>query len=157
MTSKNNFKLLFFVFSVIALLSSCALPKTTESSCGGSSNDGSCIVIASGYSYFQRQAINNARKNAVSDVLFKGIKGGPGCPSRPIIDDPSKLNTPFFKDFFKKRGEYLQYINLSNDQAPQRAKVGLRTKATIFVMVDHRRLLKRMVDAKQTRGPNSGF
>ena len=146
------------LIAFVLFFAQCRPPRTTESMCAGSAKDGSFTVEAFGYSYFQRLAINNAKKNAVSDVLFKGIKAGTsGCTTRPIIDDPSKKNNDFFKDFFKKGGTYLQFVNVSGDNVPSRSKVGLRTKAGVYVIVDHRRLQQYMVEKKQAKSLTNGF
>ncbi len=150
-----------FLSAVIFFFSNCrtaSLPPESESACIGTANDGSIIVKAWGYGQTQRGAIENAKKNAVQDVLFKGIKSGQsGCPTRPIVEDISKRDNAYFKNFFKAEGAYLQFVNLSTDAVPDRVKVGSRIKAGMYVIVDHRRLKKQMESDNQVRNLNSGF
>jgi len=135
-----------------------ALPSKSESTCHGAANDGSIIVRAWGYGTTQRKAIENAKINAVQDVLFKGIKAGQaGCPTRPIVEDISKRDNEYFKKFFAVGGPYLQFVNLSTDDVPDRTKVGGRIKAGMYVVVDHRRLKKQMESDNQARSLNTGF
>lgn len=160
-------KCLFFV-SITVLLSlntlfsgSCSstIPAISESLCHGSANDGSIIIKAWGYGKSNNEAMENAKKNAVQDVLFKGIKsiGQSGCPSRAIVEDISKRESEYFKKFFQKEGMYLQFVNLSTDNVPDRVKAGRYVKAGIYVVVDHRRLKKQMEQDNQARGLNTGF
>ena len=128
MKSLSLFATVLTIAFVTIFLSNCSpkVPPKSESICQGAANDGSIIVKSWGYARTQRNAIINAKKNAVQDVLFKGIKsvGASGCPSRPIVEDLSKRESDYFKKFFEKNGLYLQFVNLSTDEVPDRTKVG---------------------------------
>lgn len=148
-------------FIGVMTLHSCKsnVPAISECICIGPGLNGSVRLTAFGYGLNNAEAIIAAKKNAVQELLFKGIKAStnPGCPSRPIIDDISKRNSDYFNDFFKNNGAYLQFVNLSGDQTPTRVKVRNLIKVSIDVIVDHKRLHKQMVDDKQARGLNDGF
>lgn len=135
------------------------VPSVSESTCIGAANDGSIRLKAWGYGRTNIDAIQNAKKNAVQEVLFKGIKAGaPGCPTRPIVDDISKRESAYFREFFSYNGPYLQYVNLSDKDVTDRLRISLfRLKVGMYVVVDHRALKKRMEEDKQTKSLGTGF
>lgn len=147
------------LFVVLLLSTQCRkLPPQSESLCIGPGRDGAVLIRAFGYGANNRIATRAAMKNAVQDVLFKGIPAGStGCPSRPIIKDISKRNSDYFKKFFELNGPYLQFINLSQEGNLERSKVRRWVKVSVDVIVDHRRLRDQMVKDDQTSGLSDGF
>lgn len=145
----------------LLLCSNCAtkkLPALSECSCIGSGNGGSIRITAYGFGKTNNLAVENAKKNAIQEVIFKGIKAGnAGCPSRPIVEDINKRQTTYFTDFFRENGNYLQFINLTGDQIPTRVKVQKMIKVSIDAVVDHKRLVQQMTQDKQIRSINDGF
>ncbi len=91
--------------------------------CLGVELDGSQTLRTWGNGSNRADALEQARKNAVHAVLFKGIRDGQaGCLVRPII---SEVNAEikykeYFNRFFADGGEYMNFI--SNKDEPLRQK-----------------------------------
>jgi len=112
-------------FLLLALLSagiiSCTTPQKNfsgnylyETECLGTENDGSQTVKAWGNGMRRNEAIDAARKNAVRDVLFKGIRNGRSdCNVIPVINEPNAREkyAEYFNTFFADDGIYNEYIS----------------------------------------------
>jgi ribosomal protein L21E len=103
------------------------------------------------YSRNVNVAIEQAKKNAVHGVLFKGFQGKTGTVAgqKPMIADASTENTraDYFKDFFKDGGKYQQFVSLVNNGAiatGDRIKVGKEYKIGIVVSVNKDNLRKEL-------------
>lgn len=86
---------------------------TYETECLGKGTDGrqTLRVWASGSS--RRDAVEQARKKAVSDVIFKGIQAGSGdCTAYPLLDSPTvrTQHQAYFDKFFSKGGDYRKFV-----------------------------------------------
>lgn len=129
---------------------------TFTTDCAGTELDGSVTLKAwgNGRNYFD--ATEQAKKNAVRDVLFKGIRTGqPGCPSTPLVLEPGAQNKyeQYFADFFKDNGPYLAYVNLKDERIGhklKRDKKGAQNSVTESVIVRVKRLdlKKRLIEDK---------
>lgn len=88
-----------------------------ESECLGIELDGSETVRAWGKGKNRSDAIEQAKKNAVRDVLFKGIiAGSRECSIRPLLTEVNAQEryAHYFNAFFKDGGEYLNYISMED-------------------------------------------
>lgn len=90
---------------------------TTE--CLGKSMDGSQTlrVWASGRN--RTDAIEQAKKKAVYDIVFTGIQAGSGeCNAYPIVDEANarKKYEDYFDLFFADGGAYKQYVSSTNQK-----------------------------------------
>lgn len=88
---------------------------TTE--CLGKSMDGSQTlrVWASGRN--RADAIEQAMKKAVYDMVFSGIQAGNGeCNAYPIVDEANarKKYEAYFDLFFADGGDYKEYVSMAN-------------------------------------------
>jgi hypothetical protein len=93
----------------------------------GSELDGSVTVKAygNGRNYFD--ASEQAMKNAVNDVLFKGISAGTGgCESRALVPEANaRLKyEDFFNAFFRDGGEYRRYVSLRDERLTDKLSRG---------------------------------
>jgi hypothetical protein len=87
------------------------------SECMGVELDGSQTVKGWGFGRNRKDAVEQAKKNAVRDVLFKGIVSGKSeCDSRPLLGEVNaqQKNETYFNKFFADGGEYLKYISLKD-------------------------------------------
>ncbi|MBK6276177.1 MAG: hypothetical protein IPF58_16500 [Saprospirales bacterium] len=91
------------------------------------------------YSKNAKVAIEQAKKNAVHGIVFKGFAGsGQICPSQKAlapevgVEDKHK---DYFEKFFKDGGDYMKYVSVSGDGIPQTIKVGKEYKIGIIVSV----------------------
>lgn len=141
----------------ILLLNSCrskevATPSlhsyTTE--CLGKSMDGSQTlrVWASGRN--KTDAIEQAKKKAVYDVVFTGIQAGGGeCNAYPVVDEANarKKYEDYFDLFFADGGAYSQYVSITNQKksAIQRYQGNGTQTFGIIVTVNRSALRQRFV------------
>lgn len=110
----------------LIILSGCASKKITTAAfhnynteCMGKSMDGSQTlrVWASGRN--RANAIEQAKKKAVYDVVFTGITSGSGeCNAYPVIDEANARikYEAYFDTFFADGGAYRQYVTTVNQK-----------------------------------------
>ncbi|MBO7067981.1 MAG: hypothetical protein J6W52_04810 [Bacteroidaceae bacterium] len=151
-------QLLFFLSTIaVVCLSSCKSREistaafhsyTTE--CLGKSMDGTQTlrVWASGRN--RSDAIEQAKKKAVYDVVFTGIQAGSGeCNSYPVVDEANarKKYEQYFDMFFANGGAYTKYVSAKNQKksAIQRYKGDGTQTFGIIVVVNRSALTQRFV------------
>lgn len=108
---------LLVLISTLLLLQSCTSQKFTgaysfETECLGIELDGSQTLKAWGRGKNKPDAVEQAHKNAVRDVLFKGIrKGVQECNSVPLILEVNAQQKyeDYFNKFFSDKGLYSKY------------------------------------------------
>ncbi len=134
-----------------------------EVECMGTGMDGTQLIKVWGYGKKPDDAIEQAKKNAVQAVMFKGITTGkPGCMMRPLITDPGaeQQHQDYFVAFFKEHGKYLNFVNVSNDGSidpKDRLKAGKQFKIGILVSVSHNALRKELESAGIIKALGQGF
>ena len=129
-----------------------------EIECVGTGSAGTYLVKVWSYSKKQATATNQAVKNAVHGVLFKGIPGGNGCASqRPIASNPAIEydRADFFERFFADGGDFQKYGSTSG--VPEIMKVGKEFKVGVIVSVYKDNLRKNLEQAGVIKGLGSGF
>lgn len=95
-----------------------------ETECLGIELDGSQKLRAWGQGRHRQQAMQQAAKNAISDVIFKGIRGGSGgCDVKPLVYEANARDKyeDYFNRFFSDNGDYTRYMTLKG--APLRSRV----------------------------------
>ena len=98
---------------------------TYEVSCLGTELDGSVTVESFGMGRNKADASEQAKKNAVLAVLFKGIKIGVGnCNSDALVISPNgqEKYEDFFGLFFKDNGPYMQFVSLKDERIGNKLK-----------------------------------
>lgn len=122
---KFNFKFMlqlsFIMISVVACNSHSGYNVTNfdfSVECMGTELDGSQTLKAwgKGRNYFD--ASEQAKKNAVREVIFKGIHSGSNiCSKDPILLAPraETINEEYFAKFFADGGEYSNYVSLKDE------------------------------------------
>lgn len=109
--------------------------------CVSTGAQGSYLVKVWSYSKKPAVAIEQAKKNAVHGIIFKGFTGaGAGCTQKPLVDDPAaeQANAEFFKDFFADGGKYMKFVAVSSDgmiNPEDRIKIGKEYKIGVVVSV----------------------
>lgn len=115
-------------------MSSCQAQKTSnstagnytyETECMGTEMDGSQTLKSwgNGRNYFD--ASTQAKKNAVRDVIFKGIHtGSGGCNTSAILLAPNAKsdNEDYFYAFFADGGEFTKYVSLKDEKLRNKIK-----------------------------------
>lgn len=90
-----------------------------EAECLGVELDGSQTVRVWGVGRNKKDAVEQAMKNALRIVLFKGIQGGlKGCNMKPVVFEVNaeEKYEDYFNVFFKDGGEYSKYISMKDEK-----------------------------------------
>lgn len=117
-------KFLYFLIIIIAFYSCNASKKVSgnykfEIECLGVELDGSQTLKAWGNGRNRFDAVEQAKKNAVNAVIFKGVSyGKQDCNKRPLITDPMarEKHEDYFNTFFRDKGEYLSFVNCKDER-----------------------------------------
>jgi hypothetical protein len=125
-----------------------------KTECMGVELDGSQTLKAWGNGRNRFDAIEQAKKNAVRDVLFKGIyEGKQDCEKRPLVVEPNAETKyrEYFEAFFADGGAYKKFVNFRDTRIlnwvfPERR--GARKSVTygVIVRVLRSQLRKKLVE-----------
>ena len=116
--------------------------------------DGSQTVKAWGNGRNRHDAIEQAKKNAVNDVLFNGIyEAKKHCKKIPVVTElkKKKKHEDYFNKFFSDNGEYKKYVSLKDERIGQkvaRDRKGSRQSVThgVVVRILRAELKKKMIE-----------
>jgi len=134
-----------------------------EIGCVSTGAQGSYLIKVWSFSKKPNVAIEQAKKNAVHGVIFKGFSGGgAGCTQKPLTNNPAleQEKEIFFKDFFADGGKYMKFVNVTGDgsiAADDRLKIGKEYKIGVVVSVLKDELRKDLEAAGIIKSLNSGF
>lgn len=136
-----------------------------ELACVGTGVTGTYLIKVYSYSKKPSVAKNQAKKNAIHGIIFKGFgAGAKGCTSQqPLARNPNieQEKADYFKDFFADGGKYMKFVSLSNDGAVGAGdviKVSKKEyKVGIVVSVQKDLLRKDLEAAGIIKGLASGF
>ena len=125
----KSVKFLLFAGVITIMFSACKATSTAsfrnyETQCLGVELDGSLTLKAWGTGRYWKDAADQAKKNAVRDVLFKGnFAGNGGCINRPLVPEVNAQEKyeAYFNAFFRDGGEYTKYISLKDERISSRA------------------------------------
>jgi hypothetical protein len=112
-----------------------------EVECVSTGAAGTYLIKVWSYSKKPNVAMEQAKKNAVHGVIFKGFSGaGAGCTQKPLASSPSVEDekADFFKEFFADGGKYMKFVSVTNDgaiQAGDVVKIGKEYKVGVVVSV----------------------
>lgn len=129
----------------------------------GTGTQGTYQIKVWSYSKKAETAIEQAKKNAVHGILFKGfptkdrVAGQKALAQNPNLEQEKN---DFFKDFFQDGGKYLKFVTLVNNGAiapGDRIKIGKEYKIGVVVSVNVAALRKDLEDAGIIKGLGSGF
>lgn len=116
----------------------------------GSNTDGTIAVRAWGTGRNRSTAIDQAKRNAVHDVIFSGIKKGsnPGAASRPLVSEVNaeERHSDYFERFFSS-GDYRRYVKEEPGTAPRMKSEGLsREGYGVVLLVDRKALRNKLIN-----------
>lgn len=158
-SNMKNFKILCAAAcSLILLLGSCRGNKNVSESLSyydfgtsyvNASPSGMVTIRSWGSGPDKSQAIEEAKKNAVADMLFKGFKGAPaGYMTQPIVTEVNAREryAEYFDRFFAKGGEYKKFVKETSgsDDSRTKSKSGGRENFGVTVTIDRPALAKQM-------------
>jgi hypothetical protein len=153
--------ILFSTFLItLFILPSCNSQKkiagnySYKTECLGIEMDGSQTVKAWGNGRNRFDAIEQAKKNAVNDVLFNGIyEGKQDCEKRPVVAEVNARQKyeEYFNKFFSDGGEYKKFVSLKDERIGQkvsRDRKGARQSVThgVVVRVLRAELKQKMIE-----------
>lgn len=124
---------------------------------------GSYLIKVWSYSKKPNVAIEQAKKNAVHGIIFRGFIGTQSVSGQKPITNNANLEVEkedYFKLFFADGGKYMKFVSMSNDgavAAEDRMKVGKEYKIGVIVSVNVSALRKDLEDAGIIKSLNSGF
>ena len=112
-----------------------------ETECLGIEQDGSQTLRAWGTGRNRSDAVEQAKKNAVYDVLFKGIRSGSGeCNQKPLVPEVNARERyeEYFDRFFADGGEYTKFVSAADEKlfskGKQKNKIGAHFGVTVRVL-----------------------
>ncbi|MCC8037876.1 MAG: hypothetical protein LIP02_07070 [Bacteroidales bacterium] len=125
--------------------------QSYETRCLGVEHDGTQTLLAWGEGSNKADAVEQARKNAVYDVIFNGITAGKdGCSAAPLLNIPNARERfqEYFDIFFLDGGEYQKFCSSADMRARSGEKEKYRQgeKRSITVRIDRQGLKKRLQD-----------
>lgn len=108
----------FFTQEVVA--------QSLETECISVEQDGSQTLRVWGKGRNRSDALEQAKKDAVYQVLFQGVlKGNKGYNQRPIVTEVNARERyqDYFDIFFMDGGEYLKYVSMADRRLGTNKKV----------------------------------
>jgi len=149
-------EILYLSTAALLVITACSEQKRLSSSytyktqCVGVDLDGSQTVLAFSDNRIKNEAIEEAKKNAVKDLLFNGItEGKPDCDVKPVLAEPNALanHQEYFARFFVN--DFRSYVILLEERAGQKAKdqklKNVANSTGYVVKVNRPALRKRML------------
>lgn len=124
---------------------------------------GTSLIKVWSYSKKPDVAIEQAKKNAVHGIIFKGFTGKATVPGQKALTDNVNLEVEkedFFKPFFEDGGKYMKFVSMSNDgavAAEDRMKVGKEYKVGVVLSVNVSALRKDLEAAGIIKSLGAGF
>ena len=107
--------------------------------------DGSVVVRAWGQGSSRSEAMEQAKKNALRDVIFKGLKKGQ-CNFKPLLFEVNAQEKyeNYFNHFFGS-GEYTQFLKMDVTKMGSGVKAKSQTRDSYAVVV---RILRADLEKK---------
>lgn len=90
-----------------------------KTECMGVELDGSVTVKAWGNGRNRADAVEQAKKNAVRDIIFQSVlEGKQDCPKKPLIMEVNaeEKYEDYFNKFFADGGEFRNFISLKDER-----------------------------------------
>ena len=124
-----------------------------KAECLGTELDGSMTLKAWGSGRNNSDAVEQAKKNAVAEILFKGISVGQTvCSRSPLLIDigAEKKHEEYFATFFSDDGPYKEFVSLKDEQIKhkikrEKKKTDVSVTISVIVRVNRLALKKKLV------------
>lgn len=147
-------KYILLIIAFVLSLNSCKTQKNIsgyysfETECLGVELDGSQTLRSWGKGKNERDAFVQAQKNAVRDVLFKGIsKGSNECSQYPVLIEVNaqEKHQDYFFTFFKDGGKYTKYSSNTDGRINDKFMANNEFVVEITVRVLRNKLKKQLI------------
>lgn len=126
--------------------------------CQGVEMDGTLTLEAYGKGRNYWDAAEQAKKNAVYAVLFKGIKdGNGGCNSDPLLisASPEVIHEEYFASFFADGGAYTDFVSMRDERIGgkinRNAKKSKEMQQRMVVVRVNRLALKKKLESEKIK------
>ena len=124
---------------------------------------GTYLIKVWSYSKKPNVAIEQAKKNAIHGIIFRGFSTKDRVEGKPALTNNPNLEMEkqeFFDKFFADEGKYMKFVNVSGDgsvAAEDRLKVGKEYKIGVVVSVKVGELRKDLETAGVIKSLGAGF
>lgn len=110
------------------------------------SEAGYIYVIANGFGKNPKEAQEEAIRNAIVAVLFKGIPNS--SVARPLVTQPGarQAYSDFFDPFFARNGQFLDYAVVRSHLTTDRIKIKSGVQRAVRLQVNYRELQRLLED-----------
>lgn len=155
---KSNFIKISLCFLCLLFLNACNNKQTVTSSyytykteCLGVELDGSQTLRAWGTGKNKKDAIEQAKKNAIHDILFQGIHDGQSkCSVKPLLTEVNAADKyeDYFNAFFLDKGSYQTFVSGEENGRTTRIQEAIKNQLKYGIVVRvFRSELKRRLQA----------
>ena len=155
---KSNFIKISLCFLCLLFLNACNNKQTVTSSyytykteCLGVELDGSQTRRAWGTGKNKKDAIEQAKKNAIHDILFQGIHDGQSkCSVKPLLTEVNAADKyeDYFNAFFQDKGSYQTFVSGEENGRTTRIQEAIKNQLKYGIVVRvFRSELKRRLQA----------
>ena len=157
-------RILIVLFPMLLAFSSCNHSQRKlagyyefETECMGSELDGSQTLAVWGDGRNRADAVEQAKKNGIRDVLFKGISSGKEeCKTKPMLIEVNiqQKHEAYFNAFFADNGPYKQYItdrdgsDMHFEVVKTRKQAGSQEKYRVIIRVLSPKLKQKLIADK---------
>ena len=109
---------------------------TFDTECMGSEMDGSVVLRAWGQGHSRSAAMEQAKKQAVYDVIFEGVRKGQ-CNFKPLLFEVNAREKyqAYFDKFFSKGGDYEQFLKMDATKMGSGVKAESKTRDSYALVV----------------------
>lgn len=153
MTNLAKLTILFVVFfSACVSQDKITGDYSYKTECLGSNLDGSITLKAWGTGSNKAEAVDQAVKNVLNNVLFDGIyEGKPDCPKRPIMlqVNAHEKHENYFNSFFAENGSYknfglLTHKGIKKFNGQEKKRGSQQITYGVIVVVQRSKLIQKL-------------
>lgn len=122
---------------------------TFETECMGSAMDGSVVLRAWGQGSSRNAAVEQAKRQAVYDIIFKGVTKGQ-CNFKPLLFEVNARERyqAYFDHFFSDQGDFVRFVKMDATKMGSgvKAKSQTRNSYALVVRVLRADLEKKLIE-----------